>query len=88
MADEVLEIRMQSPGYGGGEPCCNCGKPSSGFHGLPIFNGDIVSNDWAGEFGGKPCCERCYDLHEHGQVPTFDHYYRHLLGGFINGEGI
>ena len=75
---------------GEGDPFVNCGAPSSGFHGLPIFNGDIVSNDWQGEWGGVPCCERCYTLHEQGQLPTADHLYRHHLAGLghIDGSGI
>jgi hypothetical protein len=88
--DDILEIRMQTPGYGMGDPCVACGEPSSGFHGLPIFNGDIVSNDWPGEWGGVPCCEACYEKHLRGGMPTADHLYRHLLyaAGLIDGAGI
>lgn len=87
--DPILEIIMQSrPGEG--DPCVNCRQPSSGHHALPIFNGDIMSNEWPGEWGGVPCCERCYELHEQGKVSTADHLYRHLLAGLghIDGSGI
>lgn len=91
MSGDVLVIRMQTPGSGMGEPCVNCGKPSSGFHGLPVFNGDIVSNDWPGEWGGACCCEDCYNRHAAGQLETADYLYRvylDRLGTFVEGAGI
>jgi hypothetical protein len=91
VADDVLEIHMQTPGYGMGEPCVACGQPSSGFHGLPVFNGDIVSNDWPGEWGGVPCCLACFYLHEQGKLKTWDHLYTAYLDGlrpFADGGGI
>ena len=81
-------IRMQSSGYGGGEPCTACGRPSSPFHGLPVFNGDVMSNDWQGEWGGVPCCEACFENHERGEMQTHDAMYEHLLGMLVNGLGI
>lgn len=87
---DVLEIRMQSrPGEG--DPCSNCGEPSTGFHALPWFNGDLMSNDWPGEWGGLPCCLECFQQHESGKLPTFDHLYQHHLerrGMWIDGGGI
>lgn len=87
---EILEIRMQTPGYGMGETCPVCGEPASGFHGLPMFNGDVMSNDWSGDWVGVPCCEQCYEKHLRGEVETFDADYRHMLGdrGWIDGGGI
>lgn len=87
---DVLEIRLQTPGFGMGEPCIACGLPSSGFHALPTFNGDIMSNDWPGEWFGNVCCERCYEKHLRGEMKTADHLYRHLLAGlgFTDGGGI
>lgn len=87
-AKRPLVIRMQSPGWGSETKCVACKRPSSGFHSLPTFNGDIVSNDWAGEWFGKPCCERCYERHAAGQMRVNDHLYEHLLGGHIHGSGI
>ena len=91
MADEILEIRMQTPGYGAGEPCVACGRPSSGFHGLPVFNGDVVSNDWPGEWAGVPCCEPCYTAHLEGRMQCADRLYAGYLDGlrtFTDGAGI
>lgn len=68
------------PGFS--ELCCvdGCTNYGSGQHALPTFNGDIVSNDWPGEYGCKSCCEFCYQKHERGEVPTCDHLYEHYLG--------
>lgn len=89
MADS-LTIRLQTPGFGMGEPCCSCGEPASGFHGLPTFNGDIMSNDWPGDWGGKVCCEECYLKHERGGMETADKLYQHVLHGIglLDGAGI
>lgn len=82
-----LTIRMQTPGYG--DVCFVCGGEASGYHGVPVFNGDLMSNDWPGEWGGVPSCERCYDRHARGELPTFDADYRHTLDGLHgNGAGI
>lgn len=84
---EKLVIRMQTPGWG--DICFACGGVASGHHGLPTFNGDLVSNDWPGEWFGVPACERCYELHEQGKLETHDADYRHHLEGFHgHGEGI
>lgn len=87
---DILEIRMQSrPGEG--DPCSNCGEPSTGWHALPWFNGDLVSNEWIGDWGGQQCCLECYELHESGKLKTFDHLYTHILDGlrsFTDGSGI
>ena len=55
-----------------------------------VFNGDVMSNDWPGEWGGRSCCEACYEKHLAGKMPTADHLYRHLLPGlgFLEGDGI
>lgn len=91
MPDElgpIEVIRMQTPGYGTGEPCVACGEPCEGECSLPIFNGDIVSNDWPGDWGGVPCCNRCYELHASGRMKTWDHLHRHHVEGFVGGDGI
>jgi hypothetical protein len=80
----ILNIHMQTPGYG--DVCFVCGGEASGFHGVPIVNGDLVSNDWPGPWGGVPACEPCYEKHERGELRTYDAEYRHLLEGF-QGEG-
>lgn len=86
----ILLIRMQSPGYESDMPCPGCGGRASPFHGLPVFNGDIMSNDWPGEWGGAPACEACFEKHLRGELPTADRLYRHLLFelGHLDGSGI
>jgi len=89
MSDEILEIRMQSNMI----DCYICGEPDAYKWGVPIFNGDIVSNDfpdelWNGNGGGVSVCRACYEKHERGEIPTFDRYYLHLAGKFIDGAGI
>ena len=87
---DILEIRMQSR-PGDGEPCVACRRPSSGWHALPVFNGDIVSNDWPGEWGGVPCCESCYAAHAEGRLPCADRLYTGYLDrlrSFADGGGI
>jgi len=89
VSDDILEIYMQSHAI----DCFICGKPDSHHWGVPIINGDIVSNDfpewiWGMHGGGVAVCQRCYEKHERGEIPTFDRYYLHLGGGFIEGDGI
>lgn len=86
---EVLEIRMQR----GETQCSLCGAETTLSHGIPTFNGDIVSNDfpdwlWRTGGGSIPVCGLCYDRHERGEVPTFDRDYLHLDGLLSGGDGI
>lgn len=86
---DALLIRMQTPGYG--DDCCLCGGDASGFHAVPIWNGDeLVSNDWPGEWAGKPSCESCYLKHERGELPmlTAEDWRRWYAPGFCQGDGI
>ena len=70
-------------------PCVVCGLDCSQDDcGLPTFNGDVVSNDWRGEWFSKPCCTECCRKHGEGLIPTFDRCYEHLLNEFIGGTGI
>jgi len=70
-------------------PCIVCGEDCSQDNcGLPTFNGDIMSNDWRGEWGAKACCESCYRKHEQGMIPVADKMYEHLLNEFAGGAGI
>jgi hypothetical protein len=86
---DALVIRMQ---YHDAE-CSICGAPTDMSFGVPHFNGDLVSNDfpdWLYRTGGgsRPACWDCYLRHEMGELQTFDHYYRHLVGGLEGGAGI
>ena len=86
MKDLIEVINMNPPRPG---DCWYCGGDCTGHNcGLPIFNGDLMSNDWQGEWGGVPACQGCYDKHERGLLPTCDHIYQHLLEGFDGGCGI
>lgn len=88
VTDDRVVVLMQTPGWG--DECYVCGEPASGFHGLPIFNGDVMSNDWPGEWAGVPACLRCYEKHERGEMETWDAVYRHHLHavGLLDGAGI
>lgn len=48
--------------------CAGCESElhdGSGGQSLPIDNnGDVVANDYAGEWAGRPCCRTCYDVHK------------------------
>lgn len=73
--------------------CSLCGKWTDACWGVPTYNGDLVSNDfpdWLTREGGgcMAACEACYEKHARGEVLMFDHYYLHLSGGFMMGDGI
>lgn len=70
-------------------PCYVCGTNCSDANcGIPTFNGDVVSNDWRGEWFSKPVCENCWHFHAEGSMPVCDKLYEHLLREFIGGDGI
>lgn len=53
--------------------CTICGVETPSKWGVPVWNGDIVANDWPGEWGGVAACEKCWEEHERGmhvQFPT------------------
>lgn len=84
---DILEIQMQSSGI----ECFVCGIETEYCWGVPIYNGDIVSNNFPEEMwehgrGRQAVCEPCYKAHEDGKMPTFDHYY--IRPGFIGGDEI
>jgi hypothetical protein len=60
-----LIINMQRRDTG---VCGNCGAPASPQHGLPVSNGEIVSNDFHGEWGGVAACEQCFNNHAEGRL--------------------
>lgn len=45
--------------------CCLCGVDCPNTHGLPFDSetGELVSNDFAGDWGAKPACRECHDRH-------------------------
>lgn len=90
--DDILVIRMQS----NTAECSLCGRETDYKWGIPVFNGDVVSNDfpdwmWSQGGGGQAVCRSCYEKHERGEIPTFDHYYvpATLMGDpLMDGGGI
>lgn len=46
--------------------CHICGEPTLAKWGVPTWNGSIVANDWPGDWGGVPACEKCWEEHERG----------------------
>jgi hypothetical protein len=89
MRDGILEIRMQNQMI----DCFLCGEPDEHRWGVPVFNGDVVSNDfpdwlWGKSGGGQAVCRECFGKHERGEMETFDRYYLHLAGMFTGGDGI
>jgi hypothetical protein len=43
--------------------CHICGAESPPKWGIPIYEGDVLPNDWQGEWGGVDACQRCW-LHQ------------------------
>lgn len=55
----------------GDDFCAVCDGPLEGFFaGIAMWNGEIVANKDPGEWGGAPCCEKCFEKHERGELPT------------------
>lgn len=47
--------------------CWACGAGTPYRWGLPHDDcGDLVPNEYQGETGNYPCCERCYEAHAQG----------------------
>lgn len=41
--------------------CCVCNAPLVDCRkGVPVYEGDVVPNDWAGEWLGMDACDVCY----------------------------
>ena len=70
--NDKLVIDMNARGH----QCCVCGEWDETQWGLPIGpHGAIVSNDWVGDWAGKPACRKCWQEHEEGglvgQYPSY-----------------
>ena len=58
----VTVIRFQSDGE-----CTICGRPIVGrwgSYGVPMYEENVLPNDWPGEWGDFPACERCYEVQQ------------------------
>lgn len=40
--------------------CCICGERCIVAQGVPIYEDEIVPDDYQGEWGGQSVCRRCY----------------------------
>lgn len=59
------------------QQCCVCGMIDESRWGIPVSQrtGVIVSNDYDGEWSGKPACRVCHKKHEGGAfVGTYPRY--------------
>lgn len=61
---EIGVLELWPTGYA---DCWNCGEPSYK-KGIPIANGEPVSNDYVGEWAGVPACDECFALQEAGKL--------------------
>jgi hypothetical protein len=61
----VIDIRE----YYGTATCCICGTETPSHWGVPVDSetGEIVANDFEGEWGGVPACRECHAAHDSGQ---------------------
>lgn len=52
--------------------CSHCGASDINKWGLPYDSetGELVSNDFQGDWGCKPACLKCHDDHAAGLLPT------------------
>lgn len=45
--------------------CCACEQPvEDPRFGLPMYEGEVVPKDFAGEWGGFDCCTECHKAYE------------------------
>ena len=54
--------------------CCVCGDVDLNRWGIPIDSETalICGNDFTGEWGVKPACRRCYEVHDNGGLVGHD----------------
>lgn len=76
MKDMVLTINMNPRD---GCHCAVCGGNCDHGHGVPMLEGKLVSNEWAGPWGGFPACLDCYNAHADGRLRTYDAELAHYL---------
>lgn len=61
----ILEIELW-PRW---QECAICGEVTPVRWGLPVDRcGDLVPNDYEGEWGGVPACQDCHDAHARGEL--------------------
>lgn len=60
----VTIIRLDEPCI----ECVICGQGDVSRWGLAVYEGRIVPDDYQGEWGGAPCCEKCYQAWKDGAI--------------------
>ena len=51
-----LVIDLSPPG----DVCVVCEAAANPRKGIPMYEGDVVPNDWNGDWAGYPACDRCF----------------------------
>ncbi len=49
--------------------CFVCGAECGGRFGLPVCSGDVLPNDWPGEWGGVVVCRSCFEANDNPSEP-------------------
>lgn len=57
--------------------CHICGKTSVN-KGIPIYEGLVLPNEWEGEWGGVPACDKCHKEQNRLTQPINIETFRHL----------
>lgn len=76
----AFAIRMQSE-----TGCTTCGRETydrRGF-GVPMYEGEILPNDWPGEWGGFDVCARCYEVQQGLTEPMQPGAFRLLVAAWF-----
>lgn len=68
----MLVIDMNPKNY----ECVVCGNACDGTHGVPMLEGELVSNEWEGEWVGRHACIDCFHKHARNELPTRDAHDR------------
>lgn len=77
---DVVVIRLDEPW----STCAACGEETPARWGLPVADGEVVENDYVGDWGGVPACRACFEIHAAGGVRGLGLYLamrRHYLYG-------
>lgn len=81
----VLTVRLYEP-YA---ECRLCGEETICQWCVPMYEGNLLSNNFQGEWFGAPACQSCHDKHARNELPTFDHLYpgpRPLFEALLQAE--
>jgi hypothetical protein len=70
MANWITKINLQQSTA----ECCICGETDSSRWGVPISmkTGEVVANDFVGDWAAKPACRHCWQRHQSGEFVGLD----------------